>query len=115
MTDVAQAQPQTSMPAVIRLNADPLDWPQLPKSAKIALRRLRRARDDAWHAWRAVADERQEAWDAKRAIEAQLKLLTGGRPDSAWYSHTQHASFQKLPDDDLGVATELAEARRRGG
>ena len=97
------------MPAIIRLNADPLDWPQLPKSAKIALRRLRRARDDAWHAWRAVADERQEAWDAKRAIEAQLKLLTGGRSDSAWYSHTQHASFQKLPDDDLGVATELGK------
>ena len=107
MTDVAQAEPQTGMSAIIRLNADPLDWPQLPKSAKIALRRLRRASDDAWRAWRAVADERQETWDAKRAIEAQLKLLTGGRPDSPWYSHTQHASFQKLPDDDLGVSNEL--------
>ena len=110
MTATAQTNPPEGTLAVpIRLNADPLDWPQLPKPAKVALRRLRRARDDAWHAWRVVADERQEAWDAKRAVEAQLKLLTGGRPDSAWYSHTQHASFQKLPDDDLGVATELGK------
>ena len=109
MTDVAQAEPLTGVPAIIRLNAEPLDWPQLPKSAKIALRRLRRASDDAWRAWRAVADERQERWDAKRAIEAQLKLLTGGRSDSPWYSHTQHSSFQKLPDDDLRVAAELAK------
>ena len=109
MTDVAQAEPLIGVPAIIRLNADPLDWPQLPKSAKIALRRLRRARDDAWHAWRAVADDLQQGWDVRRAIEAQLKLLTGGRPDSAWYSHTQHSSFQKLPDDDLRVATELGK------
>ena len=109
MTDVAQTQPLASTPAVIRLNADPIDWPQVPKSAKIALRRLRRASDDAWHAWRAVADERQQAWDEKRTIEGQLKLLTGGRSDSAWYSHTQHSSFQKLPDDDLRVSNELGK------
>ena len=112
MTDVAQAEPLTGVPAIIRLNADPLDWPRIPKPVKEKLRRLRRARDDAWLVWRAIADERQEAWDEKRAVEARLKILTGGRADSAWYSHTQHASFQRLSDDDPQV-TELGKAGRR--
>ena len=59
---------------------------------------MRRARDDAWLVWRAVADERQEAWEAKRVAEARLKVLTGGGPDTAWYD-AQHPHFRNLPDD----------------
>ncbi len=108
MTD-AQVQPLASVPAIIRLNADPLDWPRIPKPVKEKLRRLRRARDDAWLVWRAIADERQAAWEAKRAAEARLKILTGGRPDSAWYGFAQHASFQRLSDDDPQVTVALAK------
>ncbi len=98
MADIAQAQPLTGLPATIRLNADPVDWPKIPKPVKNKLRRLRRAREDAWLVWRAVADERQEAWEAKRAAEARLKVLTGGGPGTAWYD-AQHPHFRNLPDD----------------
>ena len=111
MADAAQAQPPTSASAVIRLNADPLGWSRIPRPAKVTLRRLRRERDDAWRSWRAIADEQQEFWDAKRAVEARLKILTGGRPDSAWFGHVQHARFQRLSDDDPQVAIELEKLK----
>ena len=99
MADIAQAEPPTGLPATIRLNADPIDWPRIPKPVKQKLRRLRRARDDAWLVWRAIADERQEAWEAKRVAEARLKVLKGDGPDSAWYGISQHSHFRRLEDD----------------
>ena len=114
MTDTAQAEPPTGVPAVIRLNANPLDWPRLPKAVKAKLRDLRRARDDGRLAWRAVSDERAEAWDDKRSVEARLTVLTGGRPNSPWYGHAQHANYYRLEDDHPDVAeqlTKLADAK----
>ena len=107
MTDVAQAQPPTGTPAVIRLNADPINWPRIPKPVKNKLKRLRRARDDAWLVWRGIADERQVAWEAKRVAEARLKVLKGGGPDSAWYDAAQRSHFQRLEDDHPEVAAQL--------
>jgi hypothetical protein len=111
MADTAQAQLPTSASAVIRLNADPLGWSRLPKPTKITLRRLRRERDDAWRSWRAIADEQREFWDAKGTVEARLKALTGGRPDSAWFAGDQHSRFRRLPDDDPQVASELEKLK----
>ncbi len=106
MTATAQTAPPEGAPAApIRLNPDPLNWPRIPKPVKITLRRLRRARDDAWLVWRAIADERQAAWDVKRSVEARLKTLTGGRPDSAWYA--QYSNFERLEDDDPLVVAQL--------
>lgn len=106
MTDIALAPPLTSPPGMISADADPVGWSHFPKFAKAALKRLRREHDDAWRAWRSVADERQETWNTKQAVEARLKGLTGGRADSAWYGGVQHARYQKLEDDDPRVLAE---------
>ena len=110
MTATPQTPPPERAPAApIRVNPDPLNWPRIPKEAKVKLGRLRRAHDDAWLIWRAIADERQAAWEARRAAEARLKVLTGGRPDSAWHGFAQSANFQRLSDDDPQVAVQLEE------
>ena len=106
MADTAQAPPLTGLPATIRLQADPVDWPKIPKPVKQKLRRLRRARDDAWLVWRAVADERQEAWEARRVAEARLKLLKGEAPDAAWYYVAHNSHFQRLEDDHPEVVAQ---------
>jgi hypothetical protein len=106
MTTEVQAPP-AGLPAVVRLDADPVAWRQTPKSVKAKLRHLRRARDDAWLVWRAISNERQEAWDGKRTVEARLKVLTGARPDSPWYDFIQYASFHNLPDDHPEVEAQL--------
>ena len=106
MTATPQTNPPEGIPAApIRLNSDPLDWPRIPKPVKEKLRRLRRARADAWLVWRAIADERQAAWEARRVAEARLKVLTGGRPDSPWYA--QYSNFHRLADDDPQVVAQL--------
>ena len=109
MADTVQAELSTSVPAVIRLNGDALAWPQIPKPVKAKLRDLRRARHDARLAWRAVSDERAEAWDNKRSIEARLTALTGGRPSSPWYGHAQQANYYRLEDDHPEVGEQLTK------
>ena len=109
MADTAEVQPLTGLPATIRLNSDPLDWPRLPKPVKAKLRDLRRAHGDARLGCRAVSDERAEAWDGKRSIEARLTVLTGGRPNSPWYAHAQHANYHRLEDDHPDVAEQLSK------
>ena len=106
MTATQQTNPPEGIPAApIRLNSDPLDWPRIPKPVKEKLRRLRRARADAWLVWRAIADERQAAWEAKRVADARLKVLTGGRSDSPLYA--QYSNFYRLADDDPQVVAQL--------
>jgi hypothetical protein len=106
MTAEVQAPPP-GLPAVVRLNADPLNWPQLPRAIKTKLRQLRRARDDAWLVWKTISTEREEAWNGKRAAEARLKALTGARPDSQRFYHIQHSSLHRLADDHPEVLAQL--------
>jgi hypothetical protein len=108
MTESLQAQASYGVPGILRINADPVDWPQLPNPVKDKLRSLRRERDDARSLWRAASDEREKILEIKRVAESRLMMLTGGREDSKWYRHSQAASFGNLLDDHPEVTATLA-------
>jgi hypothetical protein len=109
MTEGLQAQASHGLPGIIRVNADPVDWPQLPKPVREKLRALRGEREDGWTLLRTASDEREKILEIKRAAESRLMTLTGGREDSQWFRHSHAYRLGKQPDDDSEVRATRAK------